>query len=182
METRDFDVADEQSWLRCRVLGFLDTAYFDDVWPRRPAADIALVSVIEGQVVGLCDVSVQGDDATIDTVVVHPDHRRRGIASGLLAELLARLRDEQVASLDAWTREDPGTLDWYAASGFVVAYRYLHVYASGPEGMARAVTSRPGLTVRTGFFHVDTQDPDEEARLRRDFTRVHACHRLVRGV
>lgn len=31
-QIRDYRDPDEASWLRCRVLGFLDTSYFDDVW------------------------------------------------------------------------------------------------------------------------------------------------------
>jgi hypothetical protein len=30
-ELRAYTDADEQGWLRCRVLGFLDSAFYDDV-------------------------------------------------------------------------------------------------------------------------------------------------------
>ena len=30
-DIREYRSADEASWLRCRLLGFFDTAYFDDV-------------------------------------------------------------------------------------------------------------------------------------------------------
>ena len=181
---RDYQDSDEQSWLRCRVLGFLDTAYFDDVWTRCPPASpgLSLVGIAAGEVVGLCQASLAPHGATIDTVVVHPDHRRAGIASSLLAELFHRLGERNVSQLDAWTRDDPNALAWYRAAGFDQTYRYLHVYASGEAEMKRAVTMALGLIPKHGFFHADTQDPEVEADLRYRFSRVHACHRFVRGI
>lgn len=72
---RDYDPADEQQWLRCRVLAFLGTAYFDDVMTakRSPAAGAELVAVQAGAVAGVLDLSVEGRLATIDTIAVHPD-------------------------------------------------------------------------------------------------------------
>ncbi len=181
---RDYQDADEQSWLRCRVLGFLDTSYCDDVWTRHPttAPGLSLVAITDGELVGLCQASLAPHGATIDTVVVHPDHQRAGIASSLLAELVRRLQGRNLAQLDAWTRDDPGTLAWYRTSGFDLTYRYLHVYASSEAEMNSAVTAYPGLIPRLGFFHADTQDAEVEADLRRRFSRVHACHRFLRQV
>ncbi|WP_250130156.1 hypothetical protein [Jeotgalicoccus sp. WY2] len=31
MEIRNYEEKDEKGWVRCRVLSFLDTAYYDDV-------------------------------------------------------------------------------------------------------------------------------------------------------
>jgi hypothetical protein len=45
----DYAPADEESWLRCRVLAFLHTAYYDDVLCAKPAyanPSIALVALI----------------------------------------------------------------------------------------------------------------------------------------
>jgi len=184
METfvRDYQDSDEKSWLRCRVLGFLDTAYFDDVWTAYPTTvpGLSLVGIAAGEVVGLCHASLADHGATIDTVVVHPDHRRAGLASSLLTELVRRLEQRNLAQLDAWTRDDPGTLAWYGAAGFDLTYRYLHVYASGEAEMNSAATASPGLIPRLGFFHADIQDAEVEADLRRRFSRVHSCRRFVR--
>jgi hypothetical protein len=65
------------------------------------------------------------------------------------------------------------------ACGFEVRYRYLHVFAEGETEMNAAAIVSPGLIPRSGFFHADTQDPIVEADLRRQFNRVHACHRFV---
>jgi ribosomal protein S18 acetylase RimI-like enzyme len=166
------------------VLGFLDTAYFDDVWPVRPAASSgwSLVVARGGDVVGICEATPASHGATIDTIVVHPDHRRSGLGSALLEELIHRLRQRDIPQVDAWTRDDQGTLAWYRACGFDARYRYLHVFADGQGEMDRAATTSPGLIPRSGFFHADTQDPAVEAELRKRFTRIHACHRFVRDL
>jgi ribosomal protein S18 acetylase RimI-like enzyme len=179
---RDYQESDEPSWLRCRALGFLDTAYFDDVWRGYTGAvpGLSLVGVSGDEIIGICDASLASHGATIDTVVVHPDHRRTGLATALLGELVRRLKERDVALLDAWTRDDEGTVAWYQAMGFEVAYRYLHVYASGEAELADALTASSGLLPRSAFFHADTQDPMVETDLRKRFVRVHACQRFVR--
>ncbi|MEU0093109.1 GNAT family N-acetyltransferase [Kribbella sp. NPDC006257] len=79
---RDYEPDDERSWLHCRVLSFLDTNYYDDVVTAKPVRDpgLELVAVAGDQVVGLLDASLDGTSSTIETLAVHPDHRRLGIA------------------------------------------------------------------------------------------------------
>lgn len=175
---RDYEPTDEPSWLRCRVLGFLATNYYDDVWQEKRRTDLELVALDGGEVVGLLDVSVPGPDATVDNVVVHPDHRGRGIATALLEEALRRLERARVQTLDAWTREDRPALAWYARHGFAEAERYLHVYASADE-VGTVVTARHGLRPARAFLHARIE---REAEMRQRFERVHVCRRLVRPV
>lgn len=187
LRIRDYRGSDEGSWLRCRVLGFLDTAYFDDVWVSRPSVEEGLGLVVEhgGAVVGLCDASVVDDIATIDTIAVHPDHRRVGLGAALVDTLVDRLRVRGVTTLDAWTRDDADTLRWYAAQGFEARFRYLHVYAGTPQEMEAAGAAQGELLPRAGFFHADIAGAGDlrlESRLRSTFERVHACHRMVREV
>lgn len=180
---REYTPADETSWLRCRVLSFLGTAYFDDVHQAKPdvvAPGFELVAVGEdGLVVGIMDVTAQGELATIDTVAVHPDHQRKGIGRALLSEARTRVRALPVVTLDAWTRDDPDTLWWYRAMGFAESAHYLHVYAdryadeSEPD---RAIGERrPGLRPVAVFLHGDLRD---EQAMRQQFTRVHVCRRF----
>jgi ribosomal protein S18 acetylase RimI-like enzyme len=181
---RDYLDTDEASWLRCRVLGFLNTSYYDDVWRVHPESTDgwSLVAATDGQVIAICEASSAPHGATIDTIVVHPDHQRTGLGSALVEELIRRLQRSGVSQLDAWTRDDPGTLAWYQACGFEVRYRYLHVFAESEAEMKAAATVSPGLIPRSGFFHADTHDPMVEADLRQQFGRVHACHRFVRDL
>ncbi|MFB8273460.1 GNAT family N-acetyltransferase [Streptomyces sp. NPDC055955] len=131
---REYTPVDEASWLRCRVLSFLNTPYFDDVLqtkPEIPAPGFELVATGDsGTVLGAMDVTVDGGLATIDTVAVHPDHQHQGHGRALLTEAQARARFLGLDTLDAWTRDLPETLRWYRAMGFIESDHYLHVYAN----------------------------------------------------
>ncbi|MFJ3993095.1 hypothetical protein ACIPWY_31140 [Streptomyces sp. NPDC090032] len=68
---REYRPADEISWLRCRVLSFLSTPYFDDVLTTKPqvrAPGFSPVVATElGAIAGIVDVGVDDELATIDT-------------------------------------------------------------------------------------------------------------------
>lgn len=113
VEIREYRPEDELSWLQCRALSFLDTCYYDDVWPTRRHEDdaVELVAVDpSGEVAAILDLSFAADNgvlrATIDTVAVRPEHRRPGLADALLQRGLVAVRHRGAVSLDAWTRED----------------------------------------------------------------------------
>lgn len=100
MHVRTYQKTDEQGWLRCRVLAFLNTAYFDNVLTKKETyvnSSIELVAIIDDQIVGLLDLEYEESDHTVCTlgtgrggmiwnVAIHPDFRRRGIAQTLLGE------------------------------------------------------------------------------------------------
>ncbi|NKE59370.1 GNAT family N-acetyltransferase [Lentzea sp. PSKA42] len=175
-QVRDYEAADEASWLRCRVLGFVTTSYYDDVWQAKRRTDLELVALGDDNVVGALDITVPGAEATIDTVVVHPDHQGRGIATALLAEALRRLERCGVRKIEAWTREDEPALGWFARNGFVEDYRYLHVYASADE-VGTVLSAKYGLEAMGAFLHARIE---RETELRQRFERVHVCRRMVR--
>ena len=180
---RSYDPSDECSWLRCRVLSFLDTQYYDDVKHRRTLlADPANARVAvdpANAVIGLLDIEIDDRAATMDTIAVHPDHQQAGIASALLNEALPRLEARGIGTLDAWTRGDPAANRWYQRNGFAERYRYLHVYLSDgdddtdfatPEGLSAPVSA---------FTHGRIED---EARMRERFRRVYVCRQYVKEV
>jgi GNAT superfamily N-acetyltransferase len=174
----DYGETDEGSWLRCRVLSFLDTSYFDDVRKSKTsllAGSFALVAVDEtGQVCALLDVERQDDElATIDSIAVHPDHQRHGLASQLLQEALVRLAPR--GALDAWTRGDVAANAWYRSSGFTIEYQYLHAYLHGAS--AQGLQAPPGVRVQAAFVHANLED---ETAVRALTPRVYRCTRYVR--
>jgi ribosomal protein S18 acetylase RimI-like enzyme len=141
---------------------------------------IELVAVDGHQVIGILDVEIGDELATIDTIAVHPDHQRRGIGTALLHEAERRLRAfEAVTTLDAWTREDPQALGWYRSRGFAESEHYLHVYKGNFEpadgwGSPKHL-SRPVMA----FAHAALEYEDE---LRERFARVYVCRRFSRPV
>lgn len=176
---REFRPSDESDWLRCRLLAFLNTSYFDDVFTAKPAyqaPSIELTAFSGPDLVGLLDVTVNGDTATIETIAVLPESSRSGTGSALLAEAIRKL-PLSVGVLDAWTREDAAANAWYLKHGFTEEFQYLHVFASDGVEAKRAVTaSRTGLVPIAGFFHAHR---DEEEQLRKDFQRVHVCRQYA---
>ncbi|MFI2361836.1 GNAT family N-acetyltransferase [Promicromonospora sp. NPDC019610] len=172
---------DEPGWLRCRVLAFLDTQYYDDVTPHRTSFDLPAVCLVavadDGTICGLLDVEIDGDAATIDTVAVHPDHGRRGIATALLDAAIPQVRAAGATTLDAWTREDAAANAWYLRSGFAENHRYLHVYKGGDDPAAGFAAPDGLSTPVIAFLHADIS---REAELRARFTRVHVCRQYLR--
>jgi GNAT superfamily N-acetyltransferase len=181
---RDYVPADEQAWLRCRVLSFLGTAYYDDVMPAKksPALGAELVAEDAGAIVGVLDLSVERETATIDTIAVHPDHQGQGIGTRLLERACAHARDLGATTIEAWTRDDEPTLRWYRSRGFGESDHYLHVYADSyarPGEPADAVQCSADFEPIKVFLHADL---DREAEMRARFTRVHVCRRFSRPV
>ncbi|WP_037606080.1 GNAT family N-acetyltransferase [Streptacidiphilus rugosus] len=181
---REYTPADETSWLRCRVLAFLDTSFYDAVVPSKPAIQapgLELVVVDEtGAVVALMDTDIDGDLASIDTVAVHPDHRRRGLGRRLLERTQDWARSAGATTLDAWTRDDAGTLAWYRSMGFAESDHYLHVYAfhyTDPAEPGLAIAQpRPRIRPMLVFGHAPLADEDQ---LRSEFARVHVDRRFA---
>jgi ribosomal protein S18 acetylase RimI-like enzyme len=180
---RPYQPSDESSWLRCRVLSFLGTQYYDDVKSHRTVlADpsIALVAVTPtNEIIGILDVEIDGASATIDTIATHPDRQGVGVATALLREALSSLESANIATLDAWTREDVAANRWYQRHGFTEQYRYLHVYVSDGDDDTGFTTPDGLSTPVTVFAHGRIED---EARMRTRFRRVYVCRQYLRPV
>jgi GNAT superfamily N-acetyltransferase len=162
------------------VLSFLGTAYFDDVMPAKktPVLGAELVAEESGAIVGVLDLSVEAQVATIDTIAVHPDHQRRGIGSRLLTRASARAHYLGASTIEAWTRDDEPTLRWYRSRFVTESDHYLHVYAdcyARPGEPADAAQCSPDFDLIKVFLHADL---DREAEMRARFTRVHVCRRF----
>ena len=176
---RAYRPADEQSWLRCRVLSFLDTCYYDDVKTRRPESPAVQLVALDGDVVvGVLDIEIEDQLATIDTIAVHPDHQHRGIASALLDRARTELPGS-VTTLDAWTREDEAALAWYRARGFAESEHYLHVYKSGTETADGWVSPSRLSSPLTAFCHAALEHEETQ---RAAFARVYVCRRFSRSL
>ncbi|QDP94552.1 GNAT family N-acetyltransferase [Microlunatus elymi] len=176
---RPYLPTDQTSWLRCRVLSFLNTCYYDDVRRTRPHEDDLVVSLVAAsgdEVVGLIDVTVDGSAATIDCIAIHPDHQPHGLGARLFEAALAELGSE-VETIDAWTREDEAANRWYRSRGFRENSRYLHVYKDWDESVDAFSTPEPLSTPVQAFMQAKIE---HEAELRTRFRRVYVCRQYLK--
>lgn len=172
---RNYEPSDAQEWLRCRTLAFLNTCYYDDVWTQRPGSPaVQLVAVDDGRLVGLIDIEIEQDLATIDTITVHPDFQGRGVGAALLETAVALL-PSHIGLLDAWTREDEPALAWYRKCGFTESDHYLHVYKGWQDADDGWVAPVPLTSPVMAFSHASIE---HEAELRARFARVYVCRRF----
>ena len=185
---RPYTDADERGWLECRVLAFLDSAYYDAVerekerWAR---PSVELVADVDGLIVGLIDVELEEEPGTVCRegpglggmiwhLAVLRDFRRRGIATRLLAVAKEQARGRNIERFEAWTRDDPWVQQWYESQGFVQVYSFLHVYAQGRDEIDGAIGSElSGLKPLRVFAQYTDEDGRDEIRAR--FERVHDC-------
>lgn len=189
MEIRVYHPNDEIGWIRCRVLSFLDTAYFDNVLNKKekyqnPA--IELVAIHNNQVVGLLDIEYEKEEKTVCTrgnglggmiwhIATHPDFQRMGIGTKLL-ERAERIAEEKgLDYLEAWTRDEEWVNQWYEKSGFDKVYTYLHVYLE-EDNEIKTVTranNESELQVIQAFAHYSGA---EKEHIKSKFNRVHECN------
>jgi GNAT superfamily N-acetyltransferase len=174
---RPYAPEDERGWLRCRLLAFFDSAFFDAVEREKERYDqraVELVADDDGVIVGLLDLECESDGLSdrpgrggmIWHLATHPDHQRRGIAGALLEEAERQSRSRGLERLEAWTRDDTHVQRWYATHGFVQIDSYLHVYLERDD--LREFDGE--LRLVKAFAHY-TGDRRDEIRAR--YERVH---------
>jgi ribosomal protein S18 acetylase RimI-like enzyme len=139
---REYNPSDEKKWLQCRLISFHDSAYYDDVYTKKPVfsnLSLELVAELNGQIVGILDLEKDNIDsnicycksgigAMIWTIAVLPDYRRYKIASKLVLEAMDWSKNNDVNFIEAWTRDDKWVLDWYKSLDFNRFHSYWHIY------------------------------------------------------
>ena len=177
LTVRSYEPADEVGWVRCRVLSFLGSAFYDAVEREKERYEhpaIELVAEDSDAIVGLLDVECEtpaladrpGRGGMIWHLAVHPDHQRQGIAAALLEEAEGRARERGLERLEAWTRDDAHVQRWYESHGFVLIDGYLHVYLERDD--LRQFDSE--LRLVKAFAHYTGARPEE---IRQRYARVH---------
>lgn len=179
MKIKQYEKKYEKSWLHCRLLSFLETAYYDDVYTNVPTYEeknsLQLIAVENEQVIGLIDVVWdsttskktsfgEGNGAVIEHLAVHPAFQGRGIAQQLYAAVAQTLADNGLHFIEVWTRDDVGANQFYQKQGFEVASQYFHVYGKKQQ------ETEPTLV--SGFYHV----LEQEQLAQYDSARVYPCY------
>ena len=142
---RPYDTSDEENWLKCRLVSFHNSAYYDDVYIKKPTfanPSLELVAEIDGKIIGILDLEKDNKDGSICycksglgamvwTIAVLPDYRRFGIASQLILKAVDWAKTKDIDFIEAWTRDDKWVLDWYESVGFSRFHSYWHIYFKG---------------------------------------------------
>ncbi len=176
MKIRPYRKEDETGWVHCRVLSFLDTAYYDHVLRSKEHYDnpaIELIAEINGVVVGLIDVEYELEPGKVCSgseklggmiwhIAVHPDYQSKGIGKCLLEKAEKIAHEKGLQLLEVWTRDDVYVNKWYEQHGFVKSESYLHVFLDSDEEMDNAgLLSKDGLRPMSVFAHYTGTDIEQ---------------------
>lgn len=149
MKIREYQQEDEQGWVRCRVVSFLDCSYYDDVKREKEQyqkPSICLVAEDEGKIVGLIDVELDSDDLTcangrrgaiVWNMAVLPEYRRHKVAKRLWERAKEMLIERGIHYCEIWTQEDEPANRFYHSIGFEVEQSqcWLRCYLKGEAAM-----------------------------------------------
>ncbi len=169
---RPYNSSDEENWLNCRLVSFHDSAYYDDVYTKKPIFDnpsLELVAEIDGKIVGVLDLEKDNKDGTICycksglgamvwTIAVLPDYRRFGIASQLILKVVDWAKSKDIDFIEAWTRDDKWVLDWYESVGFYRFHSYWHIYFKGDNAKSLFESNDQDISPQSVFAH-SNKDP-----------------------
>ena len=169
---RPYNSLDQESWLKCRLVSFHDSAYYDDVYTTKPVFDnlsLELVAEINGKIIGILDLEKDNKDGSICycksglgamvwTIAVLPEYRRFGIASQLILKAVDWVKSKDIDFIEAWTRDDKWVLDWYESIGFARFYSYWHIYFKGDNAKSLFESNDKDISPQSVFAH-SNKDP-----------------------
>jgi len=187
MIIREYVDSDNLEWVRCRVLSFLDSAYYDNVLREKEHYNnpsIELVAEVDNKIVGLLDIEYETDKGTVcyytnelGGVIWHlavlPEYRNRGISTALLNKAVDILKNKDIKRLEAWTRDDKWVNEWYENRGFIKKEHYLHVYTEGNECDVISKSKLEKLIICNCFAHYVGEN---KKQIKKSFKRVHECN------
>ena len=164
---RPYNSSDEESWLKCRLVSFHDSAYYDDVYTKKPIfnnSSLELVAELNGKIIGILDLEKDSEDgsicycksgvgAMIWTIAVLPDCRRYGIASKLVLKAMEWSKVNDVNFIEAWTRDDKWVIDWYKSLGFNRFHSYWHIYFKGDNAKSLFDSNDKDISPQSVFAH-----------------------------
>ena len=142
---REYQDTDETGWIRCRVISFLDSSYYDDVKREKESYDhasICLVAEHDNQIIGFIDVEYEENvgevcylkgslGANIWNLGVLPEYRNRCIAQMLWEQVKELLIEKGIQRVELWTQDDLAANKWYQKQGFELIESYLNVFIEG---------------------------------------------------
>ena len=107
---KPYNPTNEKNWLKCRLLSFYDSAYYDDVYTSKPIFNnlsLELVAELNGEIIGILDLEKDNNEGSICycksgigamvwTISVLPEYRRFGIASKLVLKAMDWAKNKNI--------------------------------------------------------------------------------------
>lgn len=192
MKIRAYTPADEKGWLHCRVLAFLETAYFDNVLQEKESyafPSIELVAEIEGKIAGLIDIEYETKEGAVCSrnsglggmiwhIAVHPYYSRQGVGQALLNEAEKIAKTRKLNYLEAWTRDDTWVQNWYEKMNFTMTDSYYHIYLEGNEIKSHFQSATEQLFPVSVFSHYTGENLKQFSGVQ----RKHQCVCYVKAL
>lgn len=148
MIIRDYCAEDEQKWVRCRVMAFLDCSYWNDVKREKEKyskPSINLLAEENGEVIGFIDTEIDSKNSSCNNegernsviwnLGVLPEYRKLSVAGKLWEETKKRLYDSNIHYCEVWTQEDEAANNFYKKMGFSLQENqtWLRCYSQGKK-------------------------------------------------
>ena len=119
----------------------LEQLSFNDPYPSWLLSDLArknpdtfLVAKTEGKTIGYAIIDQWDDHYHLVSIAVHPDSRKRGVATALLKVLEQRLLKDEIIRLEV-RRSNEAAISFYLKHGFVRTDEMLDYYADGEDAI-----------------------------------------------
>jgi hypothetical protein len=183
---RAYRPADEEGWVRCRVLSFLGSAYFDDVRrekERYERPSIELVAEEDGEITGLIDVeweqapgTVCSDRPGLGGMIWHWRCTRIASGAGSRPPCSARQSGSPPSAESCGSKRGHAMTSTSrrgtSRTGSLRSTRTCTFTSSFPKGFATCSAISEGLRPVKVFAHYTGERRDE---VKRRFARVHDC-------
>ena len=130
------------------ILDKLEKISFSDFFSRELLETLAfskfgefLVAEADGLIAGYVSAVFEGDFASITSIAVHPDYKRKQIARKLILQLLETLRKKRIFDLKLEVREsNVAAKQLYDALGFKTSHVKHRYYDDGEKAIIMCLT------------------------------------------
>lgn len=161
----------EDSWVRCRILSFLDSSFYDDIRRRKEKyqnPSIEIIAISKNNVIGFLDTEIDTFEKKVCSenenignhlsgmiwnLGVHPDFRNKGVARKMLEETKSICKEKDLKRLEAWTRDDKLVNEWYRKNDFVLMDEYIHWYYDSRYDN-KEILKEIGVEAKTPIFQM----------------------------
>lgn len=193
MIIRKYVDSDEQEWLRCRVVSFLDCSYWNDVKTSKEKYDKPCISLVveeNGVIISLIDIEIdsadlvykdKGKGAIIWHLAVLPEFRRLGVAERLWEYAKKELAQHGVCYCELWTQEDIAANTFYQKVGFALdkSQTWILCYTKGNncKGLLNHAAFGEMYSPEELIFHAPLSEKEELMKIcyRINEVRLYSC-------